>query len=544
MRRMFGFAPVALLAGFAAAAAEAQAATPSCEQLASLALEKAKVTSPQTVAAGAFVPPANLAPWLAGDPSLYKKVPAFCRVMVEARPSADSDIKIEVWLPLTGWNGRFRGQGNGGFAGEIDYRAMAAAVGLGYATAGTDTGHSASGTDARWALGHPEKVIDFGYRAIHEMTLTAKAAAKAFYGNEARHSYFASCSNGGRQALMEAQRFPGDYDGILAGAPANYWTHLLTSALFDAQVTTVDEASYIPSSKLPAIARAVNVACDGTDRVTDGVIDDPRQCRFDPAAMLCKDGDAATCLTSAQATALKKLYEGARHADGRGIFPGFLPGAEEGQGGWGTWITGPAPGRALLFAFANGFFANMVYEQSDWDYKTATLPAALKAAEDKHARMLDATDPNLKPFKDRGGKLILWHGWNDPAISALNTIDYYESVVRAMRPDDVGSFLRLYMAPGVQHCADGPGPNSFGQSGDTRSSDPRRSLQFALEKWVEDGAAPTAIVATRYAGESATTGPADGEARATRPLCPYPQTAAFKGTGDTNDASNFTCARP
>jgi feruloyl esterase len=542
MSKVFASARVTALLACGALAPPVQAAPPTCEGLAPLALANATITSAQAVAPGAFTPPPNLAPWMAGDPSLYKKLPAFCRLLAEARPSADSDIKIEIWLPATGWNGRFRGQGNGGFAGEIDYRALADAVGKGYASAGTDTGHPASGIDARWAVGHPEKVIDFGYRAIHEMTLSAKAAVKAFYGREPRQSYFASCSNGGRQALMEAQRFPGDYDGILVGAPANHWTHLLTSAVWDAQATTTDEASYIPSSKLPAIARAVNEACDAQDKVTDGVLDDPRRCRFDPAAMLCKDADAPTCLTPAQVTSLKKLYEGARGGDGRRIFPGFLPGAEEGQGGWGTWITGPAPGRALLFAFGNGYFAHMVYEKPDWDYKTASLDAALKAAEEKHALTLDAVDPDLKAFKARGGKLILWHGWNDPGISALNTIDYYDNVLRTMGPSEASSFLRLYMAPGVQHCADGPGPNSFGQSGDTRSSDPRRSLQFALEKWVEEGSAPAGIVATHYAPGSAP-GLADGQAGATRPLCPYPQTAAYTGTGDTKDASNFTCVR-
>src|SRR5437879_3509449 len=187
---------------------------------------------------------------------------AFCRVVADARPSADSNIKIEVWMPVSGWNGRFRGQGNGGFAGEIGYQSLGVAAGQGYAAAGTDTGHSGSGLDARWALGHPEKVIDFGYRAVHEMTQVAKAAINAFYGKSPAHSYFAGCSNGGRQALMEAQRFPEDYDGILAGAPANFWTHLLTSALWDAQATTLDESSYIPSPKLPAIARSVDAACD------------------------------------------------------------------------------------------------------------------------------------------------------------------------------------------------------------------------------------------------------------------------------------------
>src|SRR5215470_14512272 len=313
----------------------------SCEAISHLELSKAKVLSAQNVEPGAFTPPATGTPWLIGSPELYKSLAAFCRVVVHSAPSADSDIKIEVWLPAEAWNGSFLGQGNGGFAGEIDYRRLALAVQKKYASAATNTGHSAGGTDGRWALGHPEKVIDFGYRGIHEMTQTAKTVVNAFYGKSQQHSYFGNCSNGGRQALMEAQRFPADYDGILSGAPANFWTHLLTKALADAQATTFDPASYIPPSKLPTIAQAVNAACDAQDGVADGVLNDPRKCKFDPAALLCKAGDSSECLTAPQITALKKLYEGPRDAKGVLIFPGYLPGAEEGSGGWGTWITGP-----------------------------------------------------------------------------------------------------------------------------------------------------------------------------------------------------------
>jgi feruloyl esterase len=531
--------PVTLLLGCAALAPPAQADAPSCESLVNLALPKAKIVSAQIVAAGSFTPPANLSAWLGGDPATYKRLTAFCRVVADARPSGDSNVKVEVWMPVRGWNGRFRAHGNGGFAGEIDYHALGVAAGLGYATAGTDTGHSASGLDARWALGHPEKVIDFGYRAVHEMTQVAKAAVKAFYGKAPVHSYFAGCSNGGRQALMEAQRFPEDYDGILAGAPANFWTHLLTSALWDAQATTLDERSYIPSTKLTAIASAVNAACDAQDGVADGIVNDPRQCRFAPATMLCKEGDSPACLTAPQVTALEKLYAGARDADARKIFPGFLPGAEEGEGGWATWITGSAPGNGLLFTFANGFFSDMVYDKADWDYKSANVDEALKAAESRTARALDATDPDLKPFKGRGGKLILYHGWNDPAISALNTIDYYESVVSTMPPREAEPFLRLYMVPGVQHCGGGPGPSSFGQGGATPGADPQHSLQLALEGWVEGGPAPSKVVATRYSEPRSDE--ARAEAKMTRPLCPYPQSAAYKGAGDPNDAASFTC---
>ena len=356
----------------------AQAQTPSCENLKSLKLKDAQITRAETVNPGAANLVDSVPPTMA---ALFKSLPAFCRVSVGAHPSSDSDIKIEVWMPATGWNGKFQAQGNGGFAGQIDYRGMATALSHGYATAGTDTGHSGTATDATWALGHPEKIVDFGYRAIHVMTEIAKQTIAAFYQSKPKHSYFGSCSNGGREALMEAQRYPEDYDGILAGAPANYWSHLLVGALWDAQATTLDPASYIPSSKLAAIAAAVNSACDAQDGVKDGVLNDPRQCHFDPAVLTCKTEDRgedkAECLTPLQVTALKKLYQGAHDSHGQ-IFPGFLPGAETGEGGWSVWITGAAPGHALLFAFGNGYFATMIYDKADWDYKTDDLSQAKK----------------------------------------------------------------------------------------------------------------------------------------------------------------------
>ena len=503
-----------------------------------MALPKAKVTAAQMVAAGAFSPPANLPPWLRGPAALFKSLPAFCRLSVEATPSSDSDIKIEVWMPATGWNGKFQAQGNGGFAGQIDFGSMAAAVSRGYATAATDTGHTGEPTDATWALGHSQKIIDFGYRAIHQMTDVAKAVIAAYYGSKPKHSYFGSCSNGGRQALMEAQRFPDDYDGILAGAPANYWTHLLAGALWDAQATTVDPAAYMPSSKLPAIASAVNAACDSKDGVTDGILNDPRQCHFDPSVLLCKGSDSDKCLTLPQVTALKKLYQGAHDSDGQ-IFPGFLPGAEEGEGGWAPWITGNAPGQSLLFAFANGYFSDMVYDQSNWSYKTADLSQATKAADEKDASILNATNPDLARFKQRGGKLILYHGWNDPAISALNTIEYYDQVQAKMGAQNTEAFVRLYMVPGMQHCGGGPGPSSFGQGSTHPQPDPQHDIQSALEDWVEKGTAPTKIVAAHYTGPNP-----GGEVKLTRPLCPYPETTEYNGTGDPNRAENFTCEAP
>jgi feruloyl esterase len=537
MRNVFAVVMVAVLPAGGAHGQQTSSAPDSCTRLARVELSQAKVVSAEAVPPGAFTPPPSLNPWMAGDPSFYKKLPTFCRVVVKATPSSDSDIRIEVWMPATGWNGRFRGQGNGGFAGEIDFRSLGATVAQGYATAGTDTGHTGVGTDASWALGHPEKVTDFGYRAIHAMTQVAKTAVKAFYGEDPQHSYFASCSNGGRQALMEAQRFPEDYDGILAGAPANFWTHLLTKAVADAQATTLDPASYIPSQKLPAIARAVNAACDAQDGVTDGVLGDPRKCRFDPAMLACKEGDADSCLTAPQVAALKKLYEGPHDSGGREIFPGYLPGAEEGDGGWGPWITGTAPGKSLLFAFGVGYFANMVYEKADWDYRNASVELALKAAEEKTADKLDATDANLTAFKARGGKLILYHGWNDPAISALNTIHYYDSVVSRLGRQQTDAFVRLYMVPGMQHCGGGPGPSSFGQFGPALSNEPESNVTTALERWVEKGEAPSAIVAAKHVNDDSAK-----SVQTTRPLCPYPQVGKYKGQGDPNDAASFVCA--
>lgn len=538
MSKMHGILAVAagLFLVTTASAQNSSSAPQSCEKLSQLALSKAKIVSAQAIDSGAFRPPATVTPWLAGSPDLYKALGAFCRVVVEATPSADSSIKIEVWMPAEGWNGRFRGQGNGGFAGEIGYGGLAFAVQQKYATAATDTGHAAIGTDARWALGHPEKVIDFGYRAIHEMTQIAKTLIKAFYGDPAQHAYFAACSNGGRQALMEAQRFPADYDGILAGAPANFWTNLLTKALADAQATTLDPASYIPSSKLPALARAVNAACDAQDGVTDGVLNDPRQCKFDPASLLCTAGDSSECLTAPQIKALKALYEGPHDAKGALIFPGYLPGAEEGPGGWGTWITGQEPGKSLLFAFGGGFFSNMVYEKADWDYKVTKVDDGLKAAEKKTAKILNSTNSDLSAFKVRGAKLILYHGWNDAAISALNTINYYNAVESKMGQKETDAFSKLYMVPGLQHCGGGPGANSFGQLGEG-ASDPQHNMEVALVDWVEKGNAPSEIVATKFVDDDPKKG-----VKFTRPLCPYPQVAKFKGTGDSNDAANFVCA--
>ena len=516
--------------------ADAQA-DPPCELLARPSIPQAKVLSAETVPAGAFKLPVELPPWMAGAAGVFKTLPAFCRVIVQATPSADSDIRIEIWFPAENWNGKFQGHGNGGFAGDIDYIHLATSILGGYAAGSTNTGHSAEGTNASWALGHPEKVTDFGYRAIHIMTAIGKEVVRARFGENPKFSYFLGCSNGGRQGLMEAQRYPDDYNGILAGAPANYWTHLLSSGLWDMQALTSDDASYIPAAKLPSIAHAVNAACDAQDGVTDGIVNDPRKCNFKPEAMLCKSGDANDCLTVPQIAALKKLYEGPHGAKAGKIFPGFLPGAEEGPGGWVSWIIGMQPNKTAIAAFTTGYFSNIVYEKADWNYKTADLLQSVKLADEKTVKILNATDANLAPFKARGGKLIIYHGWNDPAISALNSIDYWQSVRAKLGTTEAESFVRLYMLPGVQHCGGGPGADSFGALNSPGPKDSQHNVQTALELWVEKGTVPTSFIAAKHEGFDPSS-----PVKLTRPVCPYPQVAKYKGSGDPNDASNFICS--
>jgi feruloyl esterase len=504
----------------------------ACGDLAKLSLPHTTILSAETVAPGMFVPQQ------AADAANYKGLPAFCRVVAKSAPTADSDIKIEVWLPASGWNGKFRGQGNGGFAGQINYDLLGLSVSQGYASAGTDTGHTAEGTDASWALGHPEKIVDFGNRAIHEMTSTAKSVVDAYYGKAPDHSYFASCSDGGREALMEAQRFPYDYDGILAGAPAYYWTNMVAGGMQKVQRITHSPNTYIPPAKIPAIAAAVNAACDAADGVKDGIVNDPRHCNFKPESLLCKSTESDTCLTQPQVDSLKTIYAPVLNASGKQIYPGTLPGGEDGPGGWALWLLGTAPDKTLSYAFTTGYFKDMVYGNPAWDYSTFNLDTGLKLAISKTAGPLNATDAHLQAFARHGGKLILYHGWNDPAISPLSTIDYYQRVQQMN--GNAASFVRLFMVPGMQHCAGGPGPSSFGQFGwrpGTGPDDPQHDLYLGLEQWVEKGQAPEEVIAAKFD----TNGHAP-RLSMTRPLCAYPLVAKYKGSGATTGAGNFICA--
>jgi feruloyl esterase len=529
------FAMSLTLGAMLTAAAWGEQTTPTpltCGNLAKLTLPHTTILKAEPVKAGTLTPPPG------NKHPIFGQLPSFCRVTAEAHPSADSHIEIEVWLPLAGWNGKFLGLGNGGFAGYIDYLGLAHAVQRGYAGGATDTGHSTKGAD--WALSHPEKIADYGFRGIHEMTLSGEAIAQAFYGRPPAHRYFASCSNGGRQALMEAQRFPDDYDGILAGAPANNWTHLLTGGLYAYHTLYGDPASYIPAAKIPTLSAAVLARCNPGN--PQGFLDDPRTCHFDPASLLCKGADNDKCLTAPQVTALKALAVGAYESDHKVIWPGYLPGAEDGDGGWVDWITGSAPGTSAGAGFVRGYFDDMVYSNPDLDVNTLKLDEALKAAEAATGSVTDAVNPDLAPFRTHGGKLILYHGWNDPAINALNTVDYYNQVVATAGEQPAAGFIRLFMAPGMKHCGGGPGLASFGQDSADDSLQPLdadHNIYLALEAWVEKGTAPGKIIAAKVTREGV-----NAKVTLTRPLCAYPKQATYKGSGNRNEAASYVCAAP
>ena len=418
------------------AAGEAQrAATPGvCESLASLTLPNASVTSAQGIAAGSFTPPASGA-------SPLTRLPAFCRIAATLTPTSDSDIRIEVWMPASGWNGKFQAVGNGGWSGAIAYSAMAVALESGYATSSTDTGHS--GSSARFALGHPEKLVDFGYRSVHEMTLTAKTLIAAFYGDAPRLSYWRGCSAGGRQGLKEAQQFPADFDGIIAGAPAADWTGRAATAMRVAQALRKDDASNIPREKYPLLHAAVLEHCDALDGVKDGVLEDPKRCRFDPGVLECRDADSSACLTPSQVAAAREIYSAATNPRTKRDITGLEPGSEL---GWATW------GGAQPFAIGLEHFRYIVFRDPNWDVRRFTFGTDVVRAEEIDGGTINALDPNLSAFFSRGGKLLQYHGWSDPQISPGNSVQYYQRVAAAMGgADAIGRSYRLFMVPGMAH---------------------------------------------------------------------------------------------
>ena len=519
---------------FAAAAfllpSTAFAAT-DCASLKSLPLQDATVTAAEAVGPG--VMPGGV---MAGSAPL-KQMPAFCRLTGVLHPTADSVIHFEVWLPQQeAWNGRIPNIGNGGFAGSIDYRQMGNNLQRGYATAGSDAGHQAQAEDASWAYHHPEKIIDFGWRAVHLTALRSKDVVKAFYGKPQTTAYFDACSDGGREALMEAQRFPDDYDGILAGAPANNWTHMLAGSLAVAKITTLNPSAYISSLKLPAITKAALAACDAQDGLKDGIVSDPGHCNFDPAILMCKGADELSCLTSPQVGSLRAFYGGSHDRNGQAIFPGLVPGGEDPT--WHDWVLGNAPGGASGANYLTGYFRYMVFNDPLWQPLTADTNAALQRGMETAAKDVDATNPDLSPFAKRGGKLIMYHGWSDPAISPWNSVAYYRDVEKAMGADAAQSAVRLYMVPGMEHCLNGPGPNVMGQLSLPGAGGPGTGALDLLQQWVEKGKAPDSVLAVKLSGTK------EAPVTTVRPICPFPQEAKYDGKGDPKVPGSFACVAP
>jgi len=474
-----------------------------CAALKTLSLPHITITSVEFVSAGTSVPGAGR-----GDQAAA--LPAHCRVSATLTPTGDSHIEMELWLPTETWNGKFLAVGNGAWAGTIQTAALAAGVRRGYATASNDTGHK--GGSASFAVGHPEKLIDFGSRAMHEMAVQSKAMMQALYRRPAQRSYYQGCSTGGRQGMMEAQRFPEDFDAIIAGAPVYNMVHLNVSQVALQVEMLKDTARLVPPAKVSLLAAAVMTACDQRDGVKDGIVSEPRACKFDPGVLACKAGDAADCLTPAQVESARRAY--APVSDGGAIvYPGRSPGFET---GWRI----PTPGAAL-----NPLFADMVRfvgrQDPNWDQSTFDLRTDLALAL-KNGAVVEASDPDLSRFKARGGKLLLYHGWADPGPAPENTINYVEAVSARLggAQDD---WMRLFLMPGVGHCGGGVGPDQADFLG-------------ALERWRESGTSPARITASRP-GRST-------QPPMSRPLCPYPQVARYTGAGSIDDEKNFACVGP
>ncbi|MBP7705069.1 MAG: tannase/feruloyl esterase family alpha/beta hydrolase [Caulobacter sp.] len=514
-------------AGALMAAGAAQAAT--CDDLAKATFKDATVTSAKRYEMGEGVEIGAF-----GIPPL-PTMKAFCRVEATLKPTPKSNVKVEVWLPETSeWNGRLMATGNGGYGGSLGQPrlAMRPALHRGYVTTGTDMGHSGDGStgeDASWALNNPEVLADFGHRANHVTAVFAKAVTAAYYGKGPNYAYFQGCSDGGREALMEAQRYPDDYDGIVAGAPANQWTRLMSAMAWSWEVAHRDAASMIPDEKLPLIQAAALADCDKLDGVEDGVIEDPRVCKFDPAKLECKDGDKADCLTRPQLLALKALYAGPRDASGRQIYPGYPAGGEAVPNAWTLWVSGP---KAQHPNFARSFYRNMVYADPAWDYpERFDLGAALAKADATVGPIVASDSTDMSAFARSNGKLIIFHGWADAAISPYASIEYYDAVRAKMGAAKADGFSRLFMAPGVSHCLGGPGPNSF-------------DMLDAVSAWVEKGVAPERIIATKYDNDYAGMLDMPATPVRTRPLCAYPKVAVWDGKGSSDAADSFVCKVP
>lgn len=515
----------------------------ACSRLGALRLKDVTITVATSVAKAAPVPNSGLSPMFGNAPVVGKAPAAFCRVVGHIRPTASSDIGFEVWMPSTGWDGRLHGIGIGGFAGAIDYYTLGQGVRAGQAAVATDTGHRGNMQESAWSKGHPEAVRDYSWRAIHLSTVAAKQLVAAFYGRRPDKSYFVGCSGGGRQGLVQAARFPEDYDGILAGSPAANFTELAMALVNAHQAQSVSGAAMRPS-QAKFLQEEVLRQCDASDGQQDGLVADPRQCRFDASKLLCSNSNSPQCFSEAQVGALRRIHAGPRNSAGRQLAGGYLPsGSEAGDPspmlGWESYLmsggASGSAGRGLADGMLDGLIQKpfATVESFNFDRHPPLLAAA--------SRELDAP-ANLSRFFARGGKLIIWHGWADAAIPPEASLRYYANMMRlsGQRAKDA---VRLFVVPGVQHCFGGAGPDSFGQAGAPAASEtPERNMVMALQSWTEGKRpAPEAFVGRRGHSGGMMGAGAPGPERQ-RLLCAWPRKAVLRAGADPDQAASYTCS--
>ena len=486
---------------------------------------------PWSVNSAGFVQPPFTALVAAGPRENWKKVTVavpFCRVIGTVKPMPESDIRFELWLPpRTNWNGKFEGVGSAASLGAIQYQPLMRALVRGYATVATDNGHqSESGYDVSWAMGQPERIIDFGYRAEHTVTQAAKTLTQRFYGREPRHSYFVGCSQGGHHGLMEAQRFPEDYDGIVAGAPDYSLTGEMAGQAWNVRALQQTTTGALPVQKLQLLQQSVTKACGGAD----GLVEDPRQCSFDPAALRCTTPGENSCLTDSEIEAVRRMYAGPKTAAGVQIYPGLSPG---GEARWERLWADPK----RLGGSWQGFYRFMVFQNPAWELSTMDFDRDPAQAKQKLGHILDPDSSDLGDFADRGGKIIVYHGWADDMVPSQVSTEYYASVAAKWGAERVNSFYRLFMVPGMSHCGGGPGANVLFHSEEAAAVplEPDRDILTALEQWVEQGRAPSSFVPSRL--------DKDGAIERTRLVCAYPSIAKYRGSGNVNRAENWKCSR-
>lgn len=488
----------------------------SCEKLKSLPVPDTTITSSETVPAGPFIWPEGAFAPPGTNKNDPEPIPEHCRIKMVLTPSDDSDINVELWLPAHNWNNKFMAVGNGGWAGSISgYGEMKTGLRRGYAIAATDTGHTGITFSGMFALGHPEKIIDFAYRAVHMMAVRSKQLINAYYPSQISYSYFNGCSTGGRQGLMSAQRYPGDFDGIIAGAPANRHIHMHTSSIVQQIYLFRHPEAELTDTKKKLVHDAVMKQCD---TLHEGFLNNPHQCSFNFSSLQCKGKEKDDCLTRAQLQTVKLFYDGLKNSKGELIFSGSsISNSMESNLISNVIQSYGAESNPTLNPFMFDTVRILGFQDKDYDWHNFNLDRDLPVI-DARAGFIDAVDPDLRAFKAHGGKIILYHGWDDPGISAENTVYYFNSVLDEMGPDQ-GGWMRLFMVPGMGHCRGGDGPHTFDRVS-------------ALEKWREGGVPPARIMGS------------NPESGLQRPLCPYPQYAKYDGSGDLKDAGNWACTKP